>query len=126
MTVRTSHRLSQTPAPGSEEAWERYRRSGRPLPQFDIDPRERLLWERQVRSAKIKQALVLCWLLASPFLVVPFVFGGEPWWVVAAVVAIFSLVGGYLLPVNIPAPRRFPTGEAYGVYDPRGPHGPRN
>lgn len=116
------------PTPGSEEAYERYRRSGQHLAEFDIDPRERQQWQRQVRGAKLRQAAVLCWLLGSPFAVVPLFFGSSPWWVVAIIGAIVGVVVGYLLPVNVPPPRRPMLGgdNPYGVYDPRGPHAPRN
>ncbi len=116
------------PTPGSEDAWELYRRSGQYLPELEIDPRERQQWQRQVRGVKTRQAAIACWLIGTPLVVMAFLFGGGSWWAIAAIATAIGAVVGYLLPVNVPPPRRPSLGgnSPYGVYDPRGPHAPRN
>lgn len=110
-----------------DEAYVRYRASGETLPGFDLDPRERHLWERRTRRVKMTQAAVVFWLCASPFVVVPLFFHHAPWWIAAITAGVVGAVIGYLLPTNVPPPRQAPpVGGAYGVYDPRGPYGPRS
>jgi len=128
MTYRPPYEPPADPvASEADEAYLHHRASGQMLPGFDLDPRERQVWMRQTRRVKTVQALVVCWLCASPFLVVPLVFRHSPWWFAAVVAGVVGAVVGYLLPTNVPPPRQTPnTGGAYGVYDPRGPYGPRS
>jgi len=128
MTYRPPYEPPADPATqDADEAYLRHRASGETLPGFDLDPRERQRWMRQTRRVKTVQALVVFWLCASPFVVVPLLLHHAPWWVAAAVAGVAGAVVGYLLPTNVPLPRYTPnTGGAYGVYDPRGPHGPRS
>lgn len=94
---------------------------------FLLDPRERARIARAVRKAKLMQAVVGFWLLASPLVIVPLLFHWSVPWIAAVVVGMVGAVAGYALPTNIPQPRAMPPGgTAYGVYDPRGPHGPRS
>ena len=115
------------PAHEGDEAYLRYRASGKQLSGFDLDPREQMMWARRTRRVKLTQAAVVFWLCASPFVVVPLVLRHDPWWVAAVAAGVIGAVIGYLLPTNVPPPRRAPiAGEAYGIYDPRGPYGPRS
>ncbi len=97
-------------------------------PDFDIDPRQRILWEKMRRRARLTQAGFCFWLFASTFVVVPLVFRHHPLWIVAIATGVVAGVIGFFLPVNIPMPRQGPWGgdQPYGVYDPRGPNGPRS
>jgi hypothetical protein len=94
----------------------------------DVDARQRQLWQRRARKARLQQAGILCWIFASTFIVVPLIFRHSPLWVIAIVTGIIGAIVGWLLPTNVPMPQP-PTRDAdgpYGVYDPRGPHGPRS
>ncbi len=98
-----------------------------PMPEFDLDPRQRQMWERIRRRARLTQAAVLCWIFASTFIVVPLIFRHPPLWVVAVVTGIVGAIIGWFLPTNTPMPRppQDPN-QPYGIYDPRGPYGPRS
>ena len=97
-------------------------------PDFDIDPRQRQAMERIRRRTRLSQAAVCCWVFASTFVIVPLVFRHHPLWIIAIATGIIGGIAGYFLPVNVPMPYQPPrnSDEPYGVYDPRGPHGPRS
>ena len=98
------------------------------VPEFDLDPRERQMWERLRRRARLTQAGICFWLFASTFVVVPLIFRHQPLWVVAIVTGLAAAVIGWFLPTNVPVPNRThrDPNQPYGIYDPRGPHGPRS
>lgn len=102
--------------------------SPRSRPDFDIDPRQQQAFERVRRRTRLAQAGVCCWVFASTFVIVPLIFRHSPLWIVAIVTGIIGAIIGYLLPVNVPMPRQPPrdSDQPYGVYDPRGPYGPRS
>jgi hypothetical protein len=97
-------------------------------PDFDIDPRQRRAFERIRRRTRLAQAGVFCWVFASTFVIVPLIFRHPPLWFIAVATGIIGAIIGYFLPVNTPMPRQPPrdSDQPYGVYDPRGPHGPRS
>ncbi len=94
----------------------------------DLDPWQRRFLERQRRKARITQAAILCWIFASTFIVVPLIFRHSPLWIVGGVAGIAGAVIGWLLPTNVPMPRppEHDPNQPYGIYDPRGPYGPRS
>lgn len=106
------------------------RHSERPPSIDDLDARQNRMWRRKVRKARLTSAAILCWIFASTFIVVPLIFRNSPLWIVAIVTGIIGAIVGYLLPTNVPVPRDTPRSgdndRPYGVYDPRGPHGPRS
>lgn len=105
------------------------RHSERPPTIDDLDARQNRMWQRKVRRARLTSAAILCWIFASTFIVVPLIFRNSPLWIVAIVTGIIGAVVGYLLPTNVPVPRDTPRHDSdrpYGVYDPRGPYGPRS
>lgn len=106
------------------------RRPARPSSIDNLDARQSRMWQRKIRKARLTSAATLCWIFASTFIVVPLIFRGSPLWIVAIVTGIIGAVVGYLLPTNVPVPHDTPRGGdsdmPYGVYDPRGPHGPRS
>jgi len=111
----------------ADEAYVRHRTSRQLLPELDLDPHEQQQWARQTLRARMMQAAVAFWLCASPFVVVPLVLRHEPWWIATFAAGVVGIIVGYLLPTNVPPPRHAPSvGGAYGIYDPRGPHGPRS
>ena len=94
----------------------------------DVDARQRLMWQRKQRKARLQQAGILFWIFASTFVVVPLVFHHSPLWFVAIATGVTGAIIGWFLPTNVPMPRP-PTHDSdqpYGVYDPRGPYGPRS
>lgn len=97
-------------------------------PDFDLDPRQRQLMERIRRRARLQSAGILFWIFASTFVIVPLIFRHQPLWIVAGVTGIIAGIIGYFIPVNMPMPHQTPhdPDQPYGVYDPRGPHGPRS
>jgi hypothetical protein len=98
-------------------------------PNFlDIDAKQRRFYERQRRKARLSSAAILFWIFASTFVIVPLIFRHSPLWIVAGATGIIGAIIGWLLPTNVPMPRppdRDPS-QPYGVYDPRGPYGPRS
>jgi hypothetical protein len=100
----------------------------RPTFLDDIDARQRLMWQRKARKARLQQAAILFWIFASTFVIVPLIFRHQPLWFIAIVTGIAGAIIGWLLPTNVPMPRppERNGNEPYGVYDPRGPHGPRS
>jgi hypothetical protein len=97
-------------------------------PDFDIDPRQRKTMERIRRRARLQSAAILFWIFASTFVIVPLIFQHRPLWVIAIATGVIGGIAGYFIPTNVPMPREQPRNpdEPYGVYDPRGPHGPRS
>jgi hypothetical protein len=98
-------------------------------PAFDdIDARQQRMWQRKARKARFQQAGILFWIFASTFVIVPLIFHHSPMWIVAITTGIIGGIVGWLLPTNVPTPRPPPrdSDRPYGVYDPRGPHGPRS
>lgn len=96
---------------------------------LELNPKERALYQRLQRRAKLTQAAVGFWLFASPLVIVPLIFRWHPLWLAAIVVGIAGAIIGFLLPTNVMPPPRHPQWDSdtpYGVYDPRGPLGPRS
>jgi hypothetical protein len=102
--------------------------SDRRSPLDNLDPHQRRFLERQRRRARLTQAGILFWIFASTFVIVPLIFRHQPLWVIAITTGIIGAIIGWLLPTNVPVPRppTHDSSEPYGVYDPRGPHGPRS
>jgi hypothetical protein len=94
----------------------------------DLDAQQRQMWQRKARKARFQQAGILFWIFASTFIIVPLIFHHQPLWVIAIVTGIVGAIIGWLLPTNVPVPRQpdRDSNEPYGVYDPRGPYGPRS
>jgi hypothetical protein len=94
----------------------------------DLDARQRQMWQRKARKARLQQAGILFWIFASTFIIVPLIFHHQPLWVIAIITGIVGAIIGWLLPTNVPMPRQpdRDSNEPYGIYDPRGPHGPRS
>lgn len=97
-------------------------------PDIDIDSRRRQALDRIVRRTRLTQAGICYWIFASTLVIVPLIFRHHPLWILAVVTGIIGGIIGYFLPVNVPMPRQPPrdSDHPYGVYDPRGPHGPRS
>jgi hypothetical protein len=94
----------------------------------DIDARQRLMWQRKARKARLQQAGILFWIFASTFVIVPLIFHHSPLWIVAIATGVIGAIVGWLLPTNVPMPHppNHDSDRPYGVYDPRGPYGPRS